>query len=84
MKANINSKNSISIIDPEARHMLDKSRNMGLNYNFQTVTDDKYGFRIIHYVTNNANYQKEAKKLTDLTTERLHTDEFILCSDNSY
>ena len=84
MEANIDGENSVSIIDPEARHMLDKSGNMGLNYNYQTVTDDKYGFRIVHYVTNNANDQKEVKKLTDLTTERLHADEFILCLDNGY
>ena len=62
MEANITGENSVSIIDPEARHIPDKSGIMGLNYNYQTVTDDKYGFKIAHYVTNNSNNQKEAKK----------------------
>lgn len=84
MQANIDGENSISIIDPETRHMLDKKGNMGLNYNYQTVTDDKYGFRIVHYVTNHTNDQKEAKKLSDLTTQRLHTDNFTICFDNGY
>lgn len=84
METNINGKNGVSIIDPEARHMRDKDGNMGLNYNYQTVTDDKYGFRIAHYLTNNTNDQKEAKKLTDMTTQRLHTDNFTICFDNGY
>ena len=84
MEANITGENSVSIIDPEARHMPDKSGIMGLNYNYQTVTDDKYGFRIAHYVTNNSNDQKEAKKLTDMTAQRLHTDDFTICFDNGY
>ena len=48
MEENITGKNSVSIIDPETRHMKDKNGKMGLNYNYQTVTDDKYGFRIAH------------------------------------
>ena len=46
MEENITGENSVSIINPEARHMPDKKGNMGLNYNYQTVTDNKYGFRI--------------------------------------
>ena len=84
MEANIDGENSVSIIDPEARHMVDKDGNMGLNYNYQTVTDNKYGFRIVHYVTNNPNDKKEAKKLADLTAKRLHTDNFTICFDNGY
>ena len=45
MEDNINGENSVSTIDPEARHMLDKDGNMGLNYNYQTVTDNKYGIQ---------------------------------------
>lgn len=41
MERNIDSKNSISIIDPEARHMLNKDNKMSFNYNYQTVTDNK-------------------------------------------
>ena len=84
MEDNISGEHSISIIDPEARHMPDKKGNMGLNYNYQTVTDEKYGFRIAHYITNNPNDEKEVKKLVDITTQRIHTDEFILCVDNGY
>ena len=84
MENNIDGENSVSIIDPEARHMIDKNGNMGLNYNYQTVTDHKYGFRIAHYVTNHPNDQKEAKKLADLTAQRLHTDDFTICFDNGY
>ena len=84
MQENITGENSVSIIDPEARHMPDKKGNMGLNYNYQTVTDNKYGFRIAHYITNAANDKKQAKKLVDLTAENLHTDQFIICFDNGY
>ena len=84
MEANIHGENSISIIDPESRHMPNKDGKMGLNYNYQTVTDNKYGFRIVHYITNNPNDEKEVKRLVDMAGERLKTDEFILCVDNGY
>ena len=84
MEENIDGENSVSIIDPESRHMPDKKGNMGLNYNYQTVTDNKYGFRIAHYITNASNDQKEAKKLVDLTTKRLHTNNYTICFDNGY
>ena len=84
MEENITGENSISIIDPESRHMPDKKGKMGLNYNYQTVTDNKYGFRLVHYITNNTNDQKEVKRLADMTTERIHTDNFIICVDNGY
>ena len=64
--------------------MPDKKGKMGLNYNYQTVTDNKYGFRLVHYITNNTNDQKEVKRLADMTTERIHTDNFIICVDNGY
>ena len=84
MEENINGKHSISITDPESRHMPDKKGNMGFNYNYQTVTDNKYGFRLVHYITNNTNDQKEIKRLVDMTTERIHTDDFTICVDNGY
>lgn len=84
MEENITGEHSISIIDPESRHMPDKKGKMGLNYNYQTVTDNKYGFRLVHYITNNPNDQKEVKRLVDMTTERIHTDNFIICVDNGY
>ena len=84
MEENITGKNSVSIIDPETRHMKDKNGKMGLNYNYQTVTDDKYGFRIAHYITNNPNDQQELTKIVEITTERLHTDNFTICLDNGY
>ena len=84
MEKNIDGENSISIIDPESRHMPDKKGKMGLNYNYQTVTDKKYGFRIAHYITNAPNDQKEAKRVVDLTSTRLHTDDYTICFDNGY
>ena len=84
MEENITGENSISIINPESRHMPDKKGKMGLNYNYQTVTDNKYGFRLVHYITNNTNDQKEVKILVDMTTERIHTDNFIICVENGY
>ena len=84
MEENIDGENSISITDPESRHMPDKKGKMDLNYNYQTVTDNKYGFRLAHYITNNTNDQKELKHLVELTTESLHTDNFIICVDNGY
>ena len=84
MEENITGEHSISITDPESRHMPDKKGKMGLNYNYQTVTDNKYGFRLVHYLTNNPNDQKEVKRLADMTKEKIHTDNFILCVDNGY
>lgn len=84
MEANINGEHSISITDPESRHMPNKKGKMGLNYNYQTVTDNKYGFRLVHYITNNTNDQKELKKLVNMTKERIHTDKFTICVDNGY
>ena len=84
MEENRNGEKSISIIDPESRHILGKKGNMGLNYNYQTVTDNKYGFRITHYLTNRPNDQKELKTLVELTTQRIHTENFTLCVDNGY
>ena len=84
MEENITGKNSVSITDPESRHMVDKKGKMSLNYNYQTVTDNKYGFRLVHYITNNPNDQKEIKRLVDMTKERIHTDNFTICVDNGY
>ena len=64
--------------------MKDKNGKMGLNYNYQTVTDNKYGFRIAHYITNSSNDQQEITKIVELTTKRLHTDDFTICLDNRY
>ena len=57
-------------------HMKDKNGKMGLNHNYQTVTDDKYGFRIAHLHYQQSNDQQELTKIVDITTERLHTDNF--------
>ena len=84
MEDNIDGENSVSIIDPESRHMVDKDGKMGLNYNYQTVTDNKYGFRIVHYLTNHSNDSNEIYHMVELTTERLRTDNYILCVDYGY
>ena len=84
MEENIVGENSVSIIDPESRHMVDKNGNMGLNYNYQTVTDNKYGLRITHYITNNSNDENELYKMANITAQHLHKDNFILCVDNGY
>ncbi len=84
MEENINDEKSISIVDPESRHIIGKNKKMGLNYNYQTVTDNKYGFRIAHYITNVPIDQRESKKMVELATTRLHHDDFILCLDNGY
>ena len=52
MEENIGCDNNVSIINPESRHIIDKKGNLGLNYNYQTVTDSKYKFRLVHYITN--------------------------------
>ena len=52
---NIDGENSVSIIDPESRHMEDNQRKMGLNYNYQVGVDSKFEFIIDNYVTQNPN-----------------------------
>ena len=53
--------------------------NYGLNYNYQTVTDSKYGFRVAHYITNHSNDQKELKRLVDLTRGITHNRFHNMC-----
>ena len=83
MEENIVGEHSISTTDSESRHIPEKRYN-GIKLQYLTVTDNKYGFRLEQYITNNTNNQKEVKKLADIIKERIHTDNFILCVDNGY
>ena len=58
MRKNIHNQNSISIIDPDSRHMEDKKGKIGLNYNYQVGIDSRFGFMIDNYITQNPNDQK--------------------------
>ena len=84
MEDNIGGENSVSIIDLEFHHMIDKKCKMGLNYNYLTITDNKYSFRIAHYLTNHYNDSKGFYTMINLTAESLHMDNFILCVDCGY
>ena len=41
LKANYDGIHTISLTDPESRWMMDKKKNMGLNYNYQVAVDSK-------------------------------------------
>ena len=80
MEDNIDGENSVSIIDPESRHMVNKDGKMGLNYNYQTVTDNKYGFRVTHYLTNNTKKKNEILNMVNLTyKEFTHRQLYFMC-----
>ena len=59
MEENVKGNQPISIVDPEAHSILDKSGEWGFNYNFQAGVDDKYGMIAVHYITQSPNDQKE-------------------------
>lgn len=84
MEANINKDYSINTVDPETRHMDDKKRISGLNYNYQQAIDDKYGMIVTHYITQHPNDQKEAIELVNRLQRALNKKEFTLVVDHGY
>ena len=84
MKKNIHGDNSISIVDPDSRHMLDKKGIMGLNYNYQVGVDRKYGFIVDNYITQNPNDQNELLTIVKRVNEILGTDDYVLVADHGY
>ena len=84
MKKNIDGENSVSIVDPESRHMEDKKGKMGLNYNFQVGMDSKYGFIIDNYVTQNPNDQNELLTIVERLNNLLETDDYVLVADHGF
>lgn len=84
MKKNIHNENSISIIDPDSRHMEDKKGIMGLNYNYQVGVDLKYGFIVDNYITQNPNDKNELITLTKRLNTILGSDDYILVADHGY
>ena len=84
MKKNIHGDNSISIVDPDSRHMMDKKGIMGLNYNYQVGVDSKYGFIIDNYITQNPNDQNELLTIVKRVNEILGTDDYVLVADHGY
>ena len=84
MEANISGKNSISTVDPETRHMDDKKRISGLNYNYQQAIDDKCGMIVTHYITQHPNDQLESIEIANRLQRILNKKEFTLVVDHGY
>lgn len=84
MEANINKDYSINTVDPETRHMDDKKRISGLNYNYQQAIDDKYGMIVTHYITQHPNDQQEAIEIVNRLQRILNKKEFTLVVDHGY
>lgn len=84
MMDNIDGENSVSIVDPEARHMEDKQGKMGLNYNYQVGIDSKFGFIIDNYVTQNPNDENELLTIVKRLNDILETDDYVLVADHGY
>jgi hypothetical protein len=84
MEANISGKNSISTVDPETRHMDDKKRISGLNYNYQQAIDDKCGMIVTHYITQHPNDQLESIEIVNRLQRILNKKEFTLVVDHGY
>ena len=81
---NIDGENSVSITDPESRHMEDKQGKMGLNYNYQVGVDSKFEFIIDNYVTQNPNDKNELLTIVKRLNEILKTDDYVLVADHGY
>ena len=81
---NIDGENSVSITDPESRHMEDKQGKMGLNYNNQVGVDSKFEFIIDNYVTQNPNDKNELLRIVKRLNEILGTDDYVLVADHRY
>lgn len=84
MEANIFGKNSVSTDDPETRHMEDKKRISGLNYNYQQAIDDKCGMIVTHYITQHPNDQLESIEIVNRLQRILNKKEFTLVVDHGY
>ena len=84
MEANISGKNSISTVDPETRHMDDKKRISGLNYNYQQAIDDKCGMIVTHYITQHPNDHLESIEIVNRLQRILNKKEFTLVVDHGY
>ena len=54
LKTNYDGIHTISLTDPESRWMMDKKKNMGLNYNYQVAVDSENGMVVEQYLTQNA------------------------------
>ena len=84
MRENIHNENSISIVDPDSRHMEDKKGIMGLNYNYQVGIDSKFGFMIDNYITQNPNDQNELINIVKRLNNILGSDDYVLVTDHGY
>ena len=84
MIKNIHNENSISIIDPDSRHMEDKKGKMGLNYNYQVGIDPKFGFMVDNYITQNPNDENELLTIVKRLNETLESDDYVLVADHGY
>ena len=85
MKKNITKDEvKVSIVDPEAHLMQDKSHQWGFHYNYQQTTDNKYGIIVDHYITQNPNDKKEIRKLIDRLMDKFGDNGFSLAVDYGY
>lgn len=84
MEAKIFGKNSVSTVDSETRHMEDKKRISGLNYNYQQAIDDKCGMIVTHYITQHQNDQLKSIEIVNRLQRILNKKEFTSVVDHRY
>ena len=81
----INTKSSISIIDPDAKWMKNKKGKITLNYNYQQATDEKCGMIVGEYLTKSHPDINELETMAEiLKKETIQKDKFTIIVDYGY
>jgi transposase len=84
LKENYDGKHTISVTAPECRWMKDKKGNIGLNYNYQVVTDDKNDFIVAQKLVNDPTDHKQAIPMMQQTKKNLSKYPDFSTLDNGY
>ena len=84
LKANYDGIHTISLTDPESRWMMDKKKNMGLNYNYQVAVDSKNGMVVGQYLTQNATDAYELFEMLHEIKIEMGINPQVVVADNGY
>ncbi|KZX15584.1 hypothetical protein MBCUT_14190 [Methanobrevibacter cuticularis] len=84
LKKNYDGKHTISVTDPECRWMLDKKNVIGLNYNYQLATDDKYDFIVGKKLVSDATDHKQLIPMIETVKMNLSKHPDYYTADNGY
>jgi len=84
LKKNYDGKHTISVTDPECRWMPDKKGVMGLNYNYQVASDDKYDFMVGQKLVNDATDHNQLIPMIETVKMNLSRHPDFYAADNGF